>query len=898
MVKATPLPARSLAHFEATAEITDASPCVSLTVRLLSLQSKTSAHIEEIYIFADPVEPNNDESESCPGNMGGSSFLAMLVPSLMQMSKSRNQQTDNRYSSDASRTQLSQGCATEVNSPCKNTVREVEPCSTNDLNFKSAGMESKLNVIESDTITNEKGSLYELKDSNSRLLPVQTTVNTQAPMKKVQVVPNTDNPVTPLMDENPNPCSRIEGKLDTLLSKLEKIESYCSKFDDSMMRPLSSIESRLQRLEQQFDAFSADINSLRASSARMPAPYGLSDTTSPKDKTDNDCKAGYSASTANRQPGLIVRAPEFSLDESFSYNKFNENTVTLCGPSMVRRLLVKAPDFVCGSELACERLHDGSYSPVDFSVSSEKESKTSPGLVIKVPEFPNDEDDEVEEEVDDRDDDHTKSDDAPNESAVDCSKRKTSVSVDGALASALEALLGSTKKTPSSQSVALPAGNITAENTNDSSICSFSPEQLDEISTNDSSSGQFSGTMGDANKVDTFISYQEADAAPQTCLSKANLDEKLHTVEESNGAGSQVNRQNNGLNSDMMPSFANTEHIIAPSQPPNILESINDGLQFNGDRSTLSLAEFLVARNASSSKNVIPEAFSSNCGAEMHTFKRTSVESAKNSNDTSQLLLHKALEVSEDDSAKFSFSGAMDSCCRQTFTDFKKRWTERSSLEANLNDSFTKPEVKHSLSDSSSMESFSGEPAREAVGSGDVTTRNCVDDLYKGSSTVNTVAREELQKVYDLLVEYNDDMLGMAFVAKTRSKTSPSLEVLLAESSGSEPEISEPEHTDNDAGLGSARLFTTFSSSDDEAPRTNEPIIDVVDLPIPSDAYASSKNELVDDEPLLDMDDLSIPPESYASVLSDTHHACVVDQLKPPGTFAEEGNGEYSDSLI
>uniref|UniRef100_A0A0E0EDA4 Uncharacterized protein n=1 Tax=Oryza meridionalis TaxID=40149 RepID=A0A0E0EDA4_9ORYZ len=919
----------TLAHYEATAEITDASPCVSLTVRLLSLQSRTSVHIEEIYIFADPVESTNDESETRPGNMGGSSLLAMLVPSLMQMSKSRNQKTDNKYFSDASRTQLSQGCAMAVNNiPCENVVRDAELCGTDDLNFKSAGMESKLNAIDGDTITYEKGNHYDLKDSKSILLPIQTTENTQAPLAKNQSVSNTDQPVTPLMDENPNPYSRIEGKLDTLLSKMEKMELYCSKFDDGMMRPLCSIESRLQRLEQQFDVFSMEIKTLQASSARMSAPDGLSDMINPQDKTDNDGKAENSASTTNRQPGLVVRAPEFSLEESFSCDKSNENAVTLRGSSMVPRLLVKAPDFVSESELACEKLHDGSFSPVDFALSSEKEPKTSPGLVVKVPEFPNDSDDELEEEketeVGDHDDGHTKSDAALSESTVDSFKSKSHVSVDGALASALEALLGSTKKTPSSQSVACPASNSTAENTTDSSTCPFSSEQVDETSTNDGSAGQLSGTFVVANKVNTFISCEEGDAVPQTYLSKANLKAEvtdlnnvldlnmmafaesteplcvpqLHTVEESKDVGSQANLKNDGSSSYMMQSIANTEHIIAPSQLPTVLESINDGQQLNGDRSTLSLAEFLVARNANFSKNVISEALSSNGGAEMHTFKRTSMESAKNIKDINQLLLQKALEVNEDDSAKFSVSGGMNSCCLRAFTDSKKRCIESSSLEASLNDSFTKSEVEHSLSDLCSMESFSAEPAREAVDSGGVTAGNCVDDPFTGSSTVNPTAGEELQKVCDLLYEYNDDVLGMAFVAKKTSKSSPSLEVLLAESSNLEAEISDAKDTDNDAGLSSARLFSTFSSSDDEAPRTDEPIIDVVDLPTPLDAYASSKNELVDDESLLDMDDPPIPPESYASVLSDMHHACINDQSKPSGTFAEEGNGEYPDSLI
>ncbi|KAL5197056.1 hypothetical protein ABZP36_000568 [Zizania latifolia] len=923
----------TLAHYEATAEITDASPCVSLTVRLLSLQSKTSVHIEEIYIFADPVETINDEPEMRPGNMGGSSLLAMLVPSLMQMSKSRNQKTDNKCFSDALKTQFSQGCAMKVNSSCENIVQEAGPCHTDDLNFKSAVMENKQNVIDSDTITNENGNCceFQLKDSKSFLLPVQTTENKQVPLVKNQRVSNTDQPVTPLMDENLNPYNRIEGKLDALLSKLEKMESYYSRFDDGMMRPLSSVESRLQRLEQKFDSFSVEIQSLRVSCARMSAPDGLSDMTNPQDKSHRDGKAGSSASATNRQPGLVIRAPEFSLEEYFSYDKSNENPVDLCGASMVPRPLVKAPDFVCESELTREKLHDASFSSVDFALSSEKEYKTSPGLVVRAPEFPNDEDDKVDEEKEaefgDHDDGHTKSDDAPSKSTVDSSESKTDVSVDGALASALAALLNSTKQTSCSQSVACPASNSTAENTNDSSTCSFSPEQVDEISTKDGSADQFYGTFGDANKVDTFISYQEAGADPHTSLSKANLDEKveengqnndlnlnmmafvssteplcvssqLHTVEESIDVGSQENQQNDGSNSGMMSSVANTEHIVAPHSP-TVLKYIDDGGQLNDDKSTLSLTEFLVRRNANSCKNVISETLSGNDGAETHIFKRTSAGSAKNLMDINQILLVKKALENVDGSAMSSVSGGMDFYCDRNSPDSNKRWTESSSLEASPNDIFTKPEVEHSWSDFS-MESFIREPTREAIDSGDDMTGSCVDDLFTGNSSVKPTAGDE----------YKDDMLGMTFVVKRTSKSSHSLEVLLAESSDSEGEISDAEDTENDAGFGSAQLFSTLSSSDDEVPATDEPLVDVVNLLTPSEAYVSSRNELFDmvdltnpsgtygpaeNEPLDNLVGLLNPSETCPSVISE--HP-VDDQSKPSGTFAGEGSGEYPNSLI
>ncbi|KAL2478486.1 hypothetical protein Fot_47500 [Forsythia ovata] len=42
--------------YEATAQISDADPCTVLTVRLVSLQGKGCVYIDEVYVYADPVE--------------------------------------------------------------------------------------------------------------------------------------------------------------------------------------------------------------------------------------------------------------------------------------------------------------------------------------------------------------------------------------------------------------------------------------------------------------------------------------------------------------------------------------------------------------------------------------------------------------------------------------------------------------------------------------------------------------------------------------------------------------------------------------------------------------------------------------------------------------------------
>ncbi|RLM86677.1 uncharacterized protein C2845_PM04G29800 [Panicum miliaceum] len=982
----------TLAHYEATAEMTDVSPCVSLTVRLLSLQSKTSVHIEEICIFADPVESTNDNSVTGPGNMGDSSLMAMLVPGLMQMSKSRNLKIDERYFSDGSRTQLTQDRAMKESNPSEKIMQETGLSSTG--NHKPSGIESVINSADSGTVSNEKSNQgeFQLKDTNSLPLPlpVQTTESTQAPSVKDQQASGAGHLANPLVNEFTPYNHNIERKLDTLLSKVEKMELYCSRFEDSMIKPLGSIEARLQRLEEQFSSFSVEMQSLQGSSAVRSASDGISNMTNSQEE------ACAPAAVTDRKLGLAFRAPDFSSDDSHSYNATSENQVNIRGSNVLPRLPVKVPDFIAQPELTGGDVHDGPSSPVYCAPTSEKERKISPGLVVKVPEFLDDDDDydedveeEKEAEVGDHDDGNTQYDDTLSKSTVDSTKSKKPVSINGALASALEALLTSSKGASSSKPVVCTASNLSAENTNDSLSCSLSPENMGEKSTKDDSADQFLGTC-DANLVATFRSFQEIDATPHTSLSKEMLDSKVEineqnadlnaekvscvastesldvpsqpdTVEQSIDSGSQVDGQNNCPSLDTMP-YAISTGPMGPPKPPAVFEAADNGVQVNGNRPAISLAEFLAARNASSGKNVTSEVCSGNDGPKKLSSERTLAGADKSSKNISQLLVKKALEVDADEGkhypsvpiganfdgsssvdpgnaasghniitkeavsdkacglknaeSGFRLSVGMDSIFSQfPATDSRKEWIENSSSDLSPDDTFSKPNVMHSWSNLSSMESFSGAPAKEPAVSANATSRNYVEDFEDigDCPTATRISGEELQKVCDLLYEFKDDMLGMTSMAKGTSKSSLSLEVLLAESSDSEAQISDQEDIDNGAGIGSARLFGTFSSSDDDASAADEPLVDVADLTTPSEPHASAFNEpLVDvtdltnpsgtdassvNEPSADVD-LPNPSETSASDVNDEPLASVDDLPKPLESFSGGSSGEHPGSLI
>jgi len=729
-----------------------------------------------------------------------------------------------------------------------------------------------------------------------------------------------------------------------------------------MIKPLGSIEARLQRLEEQFSSFSVEMQSLRGSSAVRSASDGISNMTNSQEE------ACAPAPVTDRKLGLAFRVPDFSSDDAHSYNATRENQINICGSNVMPRLLVKVPDFIAQPELTGGDVHDGPSSPVYCAPSSEKERKISPGLVVKVPEFIDDDydyDEEVEEEkeaeVGDHDDGNTQYGDTLSKGTVDSTKSKKPVSINGALASALEALLTSSKGPSSSKPVVCTDSNLSAENTNDSLSCSLSPENMGEKSTIDDSADQFLGTC-DANLVGTFRSSQEIDATPHTSLSKEMLDIKVEineqntdfnaekvsfvasteslvvpsqpdTVEQSIDSGSQVDGQNNYPTLDTMPYAISTEPM-GPSKPPAVFEAVDDGVHVNENRPAISLAEFLAARNASSGKNVTSEVCSSNDGPKKLSSERTLAGTDKSSKNISQLLVRNALEVNADEGKHYSsvsiganFDGSssvdpgnaasrhniitkeavLDKACvlknaesgfrlsvgidsifsQYPATDSRKEWIENSSSDLSPDDTFSKPNVMHSWLSLSSMEPFSVAPAKEPAVSANATSRNYVEDLEDigDCPTATRISGEELQKVCDLLYEFKDDMLGLTSMSKGTSKSSLSLEVLLAESSESEAQISDLEVIDNGAG-GSAQLFSTFSSSDDD----DEPLVDVADLTTPSEPCACAFNE-----PLVDVSDLTNPSETDASSVNEP--SANVDLSNPSETSASDVNDEPLTSV-
>jgi hypothetical protein len=279
--------------YEAAAEITDAKPSTSLTLRLLSLQNKGYVSVDEVYVFGDPVDTSSlDNQVGLMENYAGNSPMAMLVPAFFQLSKTKG----------------------------------------------IGGGEDKYNID-----TRERQELQEI--GSKEAVPVDVEKKIQEEVRLHKVVGPTSKPVQHEILQVSNTESKsdishnhFEGVLDQLVSRVNRIEDLFLRFEESMLKPINSIDVRLQRVEHQLDVLTKKTeNSAPVSCTRISAPeFSCSESETSSFYNSGSGDIGYMACETNKshspspltsiladatpvsvndtnlQPGLVVTAPEFS----------------------------------------------------------------------------------------------------------------------------------------------------------------------------------------------------------------------------------------------------------------------------------------------------------------------------------------------------------------------------------------------------------------------------------------------------------------------------------------------------------------------------------------------------------------------------------------------------------
>ncbi|KAF8010057.1 hypothetical protein BT93_J0891 [Corymbia citriodora subsp. variegata] len=342
--------------YEATAEITDADPCTALTIRLLSVQSGDCVYIDEIYVFAEPVDSNSEDEDRQSGTTAGTSLMAMLVPSVLQLSKMRT--------------------AGQVQDKDAFDVRDNQKCPPAVSQTTEPNLSSKVTVTGD--IANRDGHVTGLFDTQhmERVIsePAQETVR------------ETDTNIKQDVS-----YGRFENVLEQLVSRVSRIESLCLRFEENMIKPISSIEARLQRVEEQLEVInhkvvSAGLQTCKRFSApecsfsesNIPSLYESNRGESHSDSGSSDIlsvppDACDTVSTSQLLPSFTMSAPDFphgeddeeshvlqqvadspkerprpalSIDDALASALAGfASSVMICPPNYMQSLAVKAPEF-------------------------------------------------------------------------------------------------------------------------------------------------------------------------------------------------------------------------------------------------------------------------------------------------------------------------------------------------------------------------------------------------------------------------------------------------------------------------------------------------------------------------------------------------------------------------
>ncbi|MBA0575543.1 hypothetical protein Golob_024288 [Gossypium lobatum] len=283
--------------YEATAEINDANPCTSITLRLLSLQNKGCVCVDELYVFADPVDIADSETEvSQMGNAGGNSLMAMLAPTLLQLSKTAGFHRIENEEVFGSKT--------------KETKQEDGSKSTEPLNFRNEILQEVKPSLTNQREVNLQEAVAATTEPNQHEIP---------PLKHVTIKPD----VT---------YGHIERSLNELVSRVSRVEDLLLKFEENMVKPISSIDARLQRVEQQLGELTKN-----PKTSELPSCTKFSAPEFSCQNSDN-----YSCNTGNESNQLVDASHEKGIS---SPNQLDETIYPVNATRSFPRLVVTAPDF-------------------------------------------------------------------------------------------------------------------------------------------------------------------------------------------------------------------------------------------------------------------------------------------------------------------------------------------------------------------------------------------------------------------------------------------------------------------------------------------------------------------------------------------------------------------------
>ncbi|CAL1371691.1 unnamed protein product [Linum trigynum] len=369
--------------YEATAEISDTDPCKSLTIRLLSLQNKGCVCIDQVYVFAFPIDAATQETQPISAeSSSGSSLMAMLIPTFFQLSRTHGVgREQEKLNIDRSEQQVSvETCLTITDAMgTRNVSEELGPYDTQSREEHKSG---EVSPVIPDSVSTEDKVQHEEKDlpSFQEGIKLPDAVHSQIPASSFE---------TEYRARSSQNCTG--SVLDHLVSRVNRIEDLILRFEGSILEPINSIDKRLQRVEQQLEVIAkkshnpgtrisapefacgeAEANSLYNSGSLDLSCMACEDTK--KDPASAASSIPPEEDVNLVQPSLVVSTPKFdiaeeeqnlaiepvpeplkseqkhsvSIDDALAsaFAGFLSSTLSQCQDKYSQTLATRAPDFL------------------------------------------------------------------------------------------------------------------------------------------------------------------------------------------------------------------------------------------------------------------------------------------------------------------------------------------------------------------------------------------------------------------------------------------------------------------------------------------------------------------------------------------------------------------------
>ncbi|XP_071690072.1 uncharacterized protein [Rutidosis leptorrhynchoides] len=325
-------------YYEATAEIDDSEPCMSLTLRLLSLKTKGCVYVDEVYVFADCIDTDDSVGPTVNTESSASSLMNMLVPTLLGVTKSRSAQLHNQTSPHVEK--LSQ------------TVSE--PTTSN----------NRFHLV------NQQDEKF-VKETESKAALTRSQFSVPVP------VPEEDKVCDSTM-RNDISSNRTEVLLEQLVSRVSRIEDMFMRFEENMLKPVNNMQARLERVEQQVD--------LLAKNSQFSGSYSCPTLETNQINYSQLCVESESEKTESFSSETYKPPEDSVLESPCCDEKDEENSVVESPKNVTPKKTISIDDALSAALAGFSSFAKSNESPTPVPLESPEEDCTKgTGVSIDTP---------------------------------------------------------------------------------------------------------------------------------------------------------------------------------------------------------------------------------------------------------------------------------------------------------------------------------------------------------------------------------------------------------------------------------------------------------------------------------------------------------------------------------